>query len=57
MKVFGEDIFGYKLCEIIKEVDVDQNGMLEFNEFLEVSFDFLFGKCLFFQNLKVEMCV
>lgn len=36
MKALGEDIPGYKLREIIKEVDADQNGTLEFNEFLEI---------------------
>jgi len=37
MKALGEEIPGYKLREIIKEVDVNQNGTVEFNEFLEVS--------------------
>jgi len=37
MKALGEDIPGYKLRDIIKEVDVDKNGTVEFNEFLEVS--------------------
>ena len=37
MKDLGEDIPGYKLREIIKEFDVNQNGTVEFNEFLEVS--------------------
>lgn len=37
MKSLGEDIPGYKLREIVKEVDVNENGTVEFNEFLEVS--------------------
>lgn len=37
MKSLGEDIPGYKLREIIKEVDKNKNGTIEFNEFLEVS--------------------
>ena len=37
MKSLGEDIPGYKLREIIKEVDVNENGTVEFNEFVEVS--------------------
>lgn len=37
MKALGEDIPGYKLREIIKEVDKNENGTVEFNEFLEVS--------------------
>ena len=36
MKGLGESIPGYKLREIIKEVDLDENGTVEFNEFLEV---------------------
>lgn len=38
LKCFGEEIFGYKLCDIVKEVDVDNNGIVEFNEFFEVGF-------------------
>ena len=37
MKALGEDIPGYKLREIIKLVDKNENGTVEFNEFLEVS--------------------
>lgn len=37
MKVFGESIFGYKIWDIIKEVDINENGIVEFIEFLEVS--------------------
>lgn len=37
MKGLGEDIPGYKLREIVKEVDKNENGTIEFNEFLEVS--------------------
>lgn len=37
MKQLGEEIPGYKLRDIIKEVDVNQNGTVEFDEFLEVS--------------------
>ena len=36
MKSLGEDIPGYKLREIIKEVDSNQNGTVEFDEFLQV---------------------
>lgn len=49
MKALGEDIPGFKLREIIKEVDADQNGTLEFNEFLEVSRNFSFS---FFLELE-----
>lgn len=38
MKNLGEDVPGYKLREIIKEVDTDQNGTVEFSEFVEVLF-------------------
>ena len=37
MKSLGEEIPGYKLREIIKEVDTDRNGTIEFNEFVNVS--------------------
>ncbi|KAL9978702.1 hypothetical protein ACROYT_G016251 [Oculina patagonica] len=36
MKALGEDIPGYKLRDIIKEVDKNENGTVEFNEFLEI---------------------
>lgn len=41
MKVFGESIFGYKIWDIIKEVDINENGIVEFIEFLEVGDNFL----------------
>ena len=37
MRSLGEEIPGYRLREIIKEVDTNQNGTIEFNEFLEVT--------------------
>lgn len=37
MKHLGEEIPGYRLRDIIKEVDVNENGTVEFDEFLEVS--------------------
>ena len=40
MKALGEDIPGFKLREIIKEIDANENGTVEFNEFLEVSREF-----------------
>lgn len=40
MKALGEDIPGYKIRNIIDEADKDENGKLEFNEFLRVSFKF-----------------
>ncbi|KAJ7392218.1 hypothetical protein OS493_013594 [Desmophyllum pertusum] len=36
MKALGEDIPGYKIRDIVKEVDIDENGTVEFNEFLEI---------------------
>ena len=54
MKALGEDIPGYKLRDIIKEVDVDKNGTVEFNEFLEVSRYFSIS---IFQDWKVEKFV
>ena len=50
MKHLGEEIPGYKLRDIMKEVDVNQNGTVEFDEFLEVS-----GKVLkIVHNREVE---
>lgn len=36
MKALGEDVPGYKIRDMIREVDLDENGTVEFNEFLEV---------------------
>ncbi|EDV21962.1 Fimbrin [Trichoplax sp. H2] len=36
MKALGEDIPGFKLRQIINEVDRDKNGTVEFNEFLQI---------------------
>ncbi|XP_022782444.1 plastin-3-like [Stylophora pistillata] len=36
MKALGESIPGYKIRDIIKEVDLNENGTVEFNEFLEI---------------------
>ena len=33
----GEDLPGYKIRELIKEMDKDENGQIELNEFLEVT--------------------
>ena len=37
MKALGEAVPGYKIREMIKEVDIDENGTVEFQEFLTVS--------------------
>ena len=36
LKALGETTPGYKIRDMIKEVDIDENGTIEFNEFLEV---------------------
>lgn len=36
MKALGEDVPGYKIRDMIREVDLDENGTVEFNEFVEV---------------------
>lgn len=36
MKSLGEDVPGYKIRDMVKEVDIDENGTVEFNEFIEV---------------------
>ena len=35
-QALGESVPGYKLREMIAEVDTDKNGTVEFNEFIEV---------------------
>ena len=40
MKALGEDIPGYQIRNIIDEADKDENGKIEFNEFLRVSVNF-----------------
>lgn len=37
MKACGTDIPGYKLRDYIKSVDTNQNGQVEFDEFVAVS--------------------
>ena len=37
LKALGEDIPGYKIRDMITEVDIDENGTVEFGEFTEVS--------------------
>jgi len=37
MKALGEDIPGYQVRNIIDEADKDENGKIDFNEFLKVS--------------------
>ena len=37
MKALGESVPGYKIRDMIKEVDIDENGTVEFGEFLTVS--------------------
>lgn len=41
MKALGEDMPGYKIRNIIDEADKDDNGKVEFNEFMKVSFKLL----------------
>lgn len=37
MKELGEATPAYKIRDMIKEVDLDENGTVEFDEFLTVS--------------------
>ena len=39
MKALGENVPGYKIRDMIKEVDLDENGTVEFGEFVEVRND------------------
>lgn len=36
MKALGENVPGYKIRDMIREVDLDENGTVEFNEFVDV---------------------
>ena len=35
-KALGESVPGYKIRDMIKEVDLDENGTVEFDEFVNV---------------------
>lgn len=35
-KALGESVPGYKIRDMVREVDIDENGTVEFKEFLEV---------------------
>ena len=37
MKALGESVPGYKVRDMIKEVDIDENGTVEFGEFVQVN--------------------
>ena len=37
-KALGQSVPGYKIRDMIKEVDLDENGTVEFDEFIEVCF-------------------
>ena len=37
MKALGEDPPAYKIRDMVKEVDMDENGTIEFDEFVKVS--------------------
>lgn len=36
LKALGEETPGYKIRDMIREVDIDENGTVEFDEFLKV---------------------
>lgn len=36
LKALGESTPGYKIRDMVREVDIDENGTVEFGEFLEV---------------------
>ena len=43
MKALGEDVPGYKIRDMIREVDIDENGTVEFDEFTVVSLSLVAG--------------
>ena len=36
MKALEESVPGYQIRDMVKEVDIDENGTVEFDEFVEV---------------------
>ena len=36
LKALGESTPGYKIRDMVREVDIDENGTVEFGEFVEV---------------------
>ena len=36
LKALGESTPGYKIRDMVKEVDIDENGTVEFDEFVKV---------------------
>ena len=41
MKALGESVPGYKIRDMVKEVDLDENGTIEFEEFLSVHYNYI----------------
>lgn len=38
LKALGESTPGYKIRDMVREVDIDENGTVEFDEFVEVRY-------------------
>ena len=36
LKALRESVPGYKIRDMVREVDIDENGTIEFNEFVKV---------------------
>jgi hypothetical protein len=47
MKALGESVAGYKIRDMIREVDLDENGTIEFPEFIEMYKKVISGKKTF----------
>jgi len=45
LKALGEDTPGYKIRDMIREVDMDENGTVEFEEFLKVFTTCKYAEC------------
>ncbi|XP_064384234.1 fimbrin-like [Halichondria panicea] len=54
LKALGEDIPGYKVRDMIKEVDIDENGTVEFAEFIEMYKKVKAGKTKFALHKTTE---
>ena len=55
LKALGESVPGYKIRDMVKEVDLDENGTVEFDEFLAVKLS-LFLSLSLSLDLSILFC-
>ena len=54
MKALEENVPGYQIRDMVKEVDIDENGTVEFDEFVEVR---CLCDCVNIHLLVIIMCL